>query len=91
MILSDKIHTQNKKNEVRNERKHINDKEIHNKKQNYNQFNDKKKNLRLENLLQSFFAEEDRDLFCDKCKAIDARAKVSNLTDKPGGSSLCRK
>ena len=33
--------------------------------------------LRLENLLKSFFSEEERDLSCDQCKNPKARAKVS--------------
>ena len=38
--------------------------------------------LRFEDLLKSFFAEEERDLSCDKCKQPGARAKVRLIFHK---------
>ena len=50
----------------------------HKKRENLDERRYKKKPLRLENLLKSFFSEEERDLSCDQCKDPKARAKVSN-------------
>ena len=50
----------------------------HKKRENLDECRYKKKPLRLENLLKSFFSEEERDLSCDQCKDPKARAKVSN-------------
>ena len=60
-------------NSVENAENNTKDKEIKEKKKPYIA------PLKLESLLKSFFAEEVRDLSCEKCNFPSSKAKVRNV------------